>query len=149
MCVHVSKYVSVFVSSMLVQPRGLPIANRFVDRGAVLCSLWLFNWLTAHCWAYVCVCAFAWVWVLVVNMSKLSAGLQQNVFRGGGSVLRRGLEGMRAREIGGGERAWQRDSDGQRRENVFHQRERERDKRIGSETEKRIMEWKWGKQKWY
>lgn len=39
MCVHVSKYVSVFVSSMLVQPRGLPIANRFVDRGALLCSL--------------------------------------------------------------------------------------------------------------
>lgn len=35
-------------------------------------------------------------------MSKLSAGLQQKVFRGGGSVLRRGLEGMRAREIGGG-----------------------------------------------
>lgn len=38
-------------------------------------------------------------------MSKLSAGLQQNVFRGGRSVLRRGLEGMRAPEIGGGERA--------------------------------------------
>lgn len=44
-------------------------------------------------------CVFVRTSVLVMNMSELSAGLEQKVFRGGGSALTRGLEGMRAQEI--------------------------------------------------
>lgn len=42
---------------------------------------------------------FVLVCVLVMNMSNVYAGLEQKVFIGAGSVLRRGLEGKTAQEI--------------------------------------------------